>query len=258
MSEPKEPNYFSDDAAYALGLDAYAALFANASPEQIVGESSTHYTKLPTFESVAARIAKHTPEAKFIYVMRDPLARLVSQYVHEWSMREVVGSLDEAVRQHERFIAYSCYHRQLMPYLQEFGSARILPVFFERMIAEPVRELERVARFVGDEMSEPAIWHEDVAQQNAGMERMRKSGVREFLTNSPLGGFLKASLPSGAKESVKSLWRMRSRPSLSPAVEALARRALDDDLARLGPLLGLELDCDGFKAVAPEVEPGWA
>ena len=32
MSRPKEPNFFSDDAVWARGLDWYSALFASAPP----------------------------------------------------------------------------------------------------------------------------------------------------------------------------------------------------------------------------------
>ncbi|HTO70120.1 MAG TPA: sulfotransferase, partial [Myxococcota bacterium] len=49
MSRPKEPNFFSDDDQYARGVGWYAGLFAGAAPGQLCGESSTHYTKLPTY-----------------------------------------------------------------------------------------------------------------------------------------------------------------------------------------------------------------
>ncbi len=47
------------------------------------GESSTHYTKLPTYPRTVDRMVRDLPRLKLIYVMRHPIERLVSQYVHE-------------------------------------------------------------------------------------------------------------------------------------------------------------------------------
>jgi len=46
MSTPKEPFYFSDDEVFSRGREWYLNLFSNAEPNQLCGESSTHYTKL--------------------------------------------------------------------------------------------------------------------------------------------------------------------------------------------------------------------
>ena len=49
MSELKEPNFFSNDEQYAKGIDWYLSNFRDAYPDELLGESSTHYTKLPTY-----------------------------------------------------------------------------------------------------------------------------------------------------------------------------------------------------------------
>ncbi|MGB3560491.1 MAG: sulfotransferase domain-containing protein, partial [Geitlerinemataceae cyanobacterium] len=89
MSELKEPNFFSNDEQYARGMDWYLSLFQGAPEHSLCGESSTHYTKLPTYPNTIDRIGKHLPQVKLIYVMRHPIDRLVSQYVHEWSQGRV-------------------------------------------------------------------------------------------------------------------------------------------------------------------------
>ena len=81
LPELKEPNFFSDQ--YARGWDWYAGLFAEARASDIVGEASTHYTKLPTYPETVSRMWDHLPDAHLIYVMRDPIDRLVSQYIHQ-------------------------------------------------------------------------------------------------------------------------------------------------------------------------------
>ena len=61
MSVPKEPNFFSDDAQYARGFAWYTSLFADARPGTIRGESSTHYTKLPTLPNTVGVCAARCP-----------------------------------------------------------------------------------------------------------------------------------------------------------------------------------------------------
>ena len=61
MSSPKEPNFFSDDGNYARGLDWYSSHFVGARRGEIRGESSTHYTKLPTFPRTVERMVRDVP-----------------------------------------------------------------------------------------------------------------------------------------------------------------------------------------------------
>jgi len=253
MSRPKEPNYFSDEAEFARGVDWYASLFAGAADGQLCGESSTHYTKLPTYPRAAERMHALLPKAKLVYVMRDPVERVVSQYLHEWSTRETEGSLEESLAKHERFVAYSCYARQLAPYLERFGAANVLPVFFERMVAYPNDELARVCRFLGDPSPEPVSWVEEVAQQNVSSERMRASPLREALLGVPAVRWMKDLLPASVRERVKSLWRYEGRPELSDATRRAVEAEIDADLARLSQWLGARLTCrDWQKRVLAE------
>jgi hypothetical protein len=54
-----------------------------AQPVSVRGELSAHYTKRPTHPNAVGRIAETMSGLKYIYVMRHPVDRLVSQYVHE-------------------------------------------------------------------------------------------------------------------------------------------------------------------------------
>ncbi len=247
MSRPKEPNFFSDESEFARGAEWYASLFAEASDRQLCGESSTHYTKLPTHPHAAERLHALLPKARLVYVMRDPLERVVSQYLHEWSTREVEGPLEAALERHERFVAYSCYARQLDPYLERFGAGSILPVFFERMVAFPDDELARVCRFLGDRSGEPVTWRSERARQNVSSERMRASPLRDALLRVAPLRWLKNQLPPSARERIKQLWRYEGRPGLSAAARARIEATIDADLARLGAWLGTTLTCGGWR-----------
>ena len=123
MTTPKEPNFFSDDEQHERGAEWYAHLFADADDDALAGESSTHYTKLPTYPGTIDRMAETlTDRVKFIYVMRHPFDRMLSHYVHEWTQAVISCPLDDAVDEHPELIAYSRYAMQLKPYIARFGA----------------------------------------------------------------------------------------------------------------------------------------
>ena len=80
MSKPKELNFFAAEQNWDLGFDWYESRFDNT--VKINGESSPHYTNRPRFNGVAERIHKHIPDAKLIYMVRDPIKRILSHWVH--------------------------------------------------------------------------------------------------------------------------------------------------------------------------------
>lgn len=248
MSEPKEPNFFSDDEIYAQGMDWYYSLFEAAKPGDLCGESSTHYTKLPTYPETISRIKHHVPDAKFIYVMRHPIDRLVSQYIHEWSQRTTTAKdVNEAVMALPILIQYSQYSMQLMPFLETFGADKVLPIFAENLRRHPQRELERVCHFLG--YSGQPVWQEHTGEQHLSAERMIASPWRDALVEQPVLQFLRRNLvPKSLRTWVRGFWQMKERPELTPERVAYLENIFDEDLALLGAWLGTELTCKTFKA----------
>lgn len=258
MSRPKEPNFFSDDEVFARGFDWYASLFSKAPAEALRGESSTHYTKLPTHPKTVDRLAEALPGVKLVYVMRHPIDRLLSHYNHERTNGRTTLDLREAVEQIPELVDYGRYAMQLEPYLAAFGSQNVLPVFFRRLVRHPQAELERICQFLGY----PAwpTWDETLRPQNVGRERLRKSALRTALVNSPgLTPFRRRLTPKWLSEPIKALWRSGVEAPTVPA-DLLDRLGalFDDDLARLGEWLGVGLSCDDFRQVVESRPIEWA
>lgn len=258
MTEPKEPNFFNDDELYPSQLDWYRDLFSSARPDQICGESSTHYTKIPTYLETAERIREHTPHARFVYVMRHPVERIVSHYIHEWTEGRASSSISRDVVTDPQYVSYSSYARQLEPYLRIFGKDQVLPVFFEYLTTNKAKELERVARFLGDDTSEPFEWNEEVGQTNVSRERLRQSPLRDTALSIGLIRRAKDALPEPVKEQIKAIWRMKKRPTLSSEAEAFVSEALEKDLERLSEMLHLDLRLKTFSEVATVSAPSFS
>jgi hypothetical protein len=258
MSRPKEPNFFSNDEIAARGWDWYRALFARADRGDLCGESSTHYTKLPTYPRTVERMSRALPRAKLIYVMRDPIDRLISHYLHDFIRGAIAGPIDEALARHPELTDYGRYGMQLEPYLAAFGPESVLPVFFERLVGHPQAELERICRFIG--YGGRPRWDESMGARNVTREQLRKCTIREMAVNLPvLSGVRRRLVPRPWVERLKAHWRAdHERPRLRPESVERLRAVFDDDLARLGHWLGTALDCEHFSEVALAGPHDWA
>ncbi len=247
MSEPKEPNFFADAENWAKGMGWYESLFSSMAANDLKGESSTHYTKLPTYPQCASRVHQALPKARLIYVMRDPIDRIVSQYIHEWSVHVIDKgcSIDEAIREYPILVEYSKYAQQLTPYFELYGKDTILPVFFERLMANPQDELERIAKHIG--YSDEVRWYEDGAK-NVSSQRQRRNPVLDMVLGMPaIQSVRRALLPESVRAKIRSRWTMNERPELSRESLEWLYSQLDLDLGVLGEELGIELSCKKFK-----------
>jgi hypothetical protein len=198
MSEPKEPCRFVDPEvlqthwpemwrkAYWRHEADYLTLFPDKPRARYRGESSTDYTNRPLIDGVVDRIAAYSPEARFIYIMRDPVERTISHY---WHMVELRGERRlplDAIRQEQHYVQVSHYAYQLGTYVERFGRERVYALTFEELTRDPAVAVRGVfewlgvdACFVPDEIrGAHNVTPELVRQQRAGMgllDRFRHS-----------------------------------------------------------------------------------
>lgn len=256
MTEPKEPNFFSDDSIYNKGIAWYQSLFSSAAEADLLGEASTHYSKLPTHPLAIERIKQHVPNARFIYVMRHPVDRLVSHYIHQWSMGIYRCDINEAVNQYPEMLAYGKYAEQLSPYIDAFGRASILPIFFDRLIHFPQEELERVCDFIGYQ-GKPE-WQFDLEASNVSSQRIRKFPLYSLLIESTLATWLRQNLiPRALRDRVKSKLTMKKRPQLTQKTLEALTDEFDKDLYQVGQWLNVDLKCSSFKQLTKQDSIDW-
>ncbi len=244
LSTPKEPCYFSDDDVFAQGDGWYQALFAGAAETDLCGESSTHYTKLPRHPHTVDRIAAHPSAPKFVYMLRHPVDRLVSHFVHDWSFNVVPDTIGAAIDANPDFIDFGRYAYQIRPYVERFGRERIHIVLFEHLKADPQRVLDDVGAFLGHEGR--LCWQE-IEAANVSSQRMRSSPWRDRLLDNKVAATARRTLvPKSVRSRVAGLWQMKDRPELPDLLRAELEDRFDEDLADLSDLLGLELSCESF------------
>lgn len=245
MTNPKEPCYYSDEATFAKGKEWYDALFKDALPGQLKGESSTDYTKLPHYSKTVQRIAEDCPDIKCIYIMRHPVERLVSHYIHEWTQGIISSDINRAVKDFPELIEYGLYSMQLAPYLETFGQSNVLPMFTERLHENPIDELQTVFDFLN--VTEKPFWNTHI-RSNVSAERLRVCTWRDLIVKNNILAFLRRTfVPKTIRNKIREIWTMKKRPSLSIDTLQKVTESFDHDLSRLGDKLGLNLSCANFK-----------
>ena len=163
MSQPKEPCGFVShkqlrrhwpymaDRGYCDSLERYLALFEGAEGARYVGESSTLYSKLPEITGVASRLHEFAPEARLLYIVRDPIERAISHYwyrvMENGEAREPLAAI--AAKGDPRFRALSYYAMQLRPYIELFGRDRIYVETLENLHADPGGTLSLIYSWLG-------------------------------------------------------------------------------------------------------------
>lgn len=228
MSTPKEPNFFSDDAVFSRGLDWYESLFAAAAPGALKGEASTHYTKLPTHPRTLVRMQPVLPAPLLVYMIRDPLVRAVSHYIHEWSEGRLGPDAVAALRQCPEIEAYGCYGMQIAPYFAAYGAERILLTSLEQITADPEAEFARICAFLG--LSGRVAWQHDLPAQNVSARRMRRLPLQGLLVDNAVArGLRRALVPRRIRHWIRDRRTMTERPAIPADLAAgLAERFLED------------------------------
>ncbi|MDQ3731459.1 MAG: sulfotransferase domain-containing protein, partial [Pseudomonadota bacterium] len=128
MSRHKELNFFKTNADFAKGLDWYAAQFPSGS--RVLGESSPNYSKCHLFPGVAERLHSVLPRISLIYLVRHPVDRAVSHYVHQVSTGKESRPFEAVFEDLEQnpYVLTGAYMFQLRQYLRFYPAERMLIV----------------------------------------------------------------------------------------------------------------------------------
>lgn len=230
MSPVKEPNFFcyeereNSDSKAITRIEAYQNLFKNVSDEKAIGEASHCYLYNP---KAVARIQNYLPDAKFIAILRNPVDRAYSHFLH--TVRdgtEPLTDFAQALREEKTgvhqnrdcldYVGRGRYYEQLKRYFDAFGREQVKVYLYEDLSNTPVDTLQDAFRFLGvDDSFVP-----DVSL------RRNVSGFSKYKT---LDEFLRR--PSPVKDALKMYLPARLRWPLSKAFDYLKTRNLSEPAA---------------------------
>ena len=156
----REFHYFDRDKNYNKGPLWYStALTAklndiNEYNTLLLGEKTPEYSYQG---NCAERIYKTIPEAKLIWIFRNPVKRSFSNYLHIWkkgieplTFRQCVKSEQERIKENifKGYVEQSKYSLQIERYLSLFNISQMHFLLFEDLVRSPLEELNKIADFL--------------------------------------------------------------------------------------------------------------
>lgn len=150
MPQKKEPHFFSDEGVWSRGLQWYEGQFSEVPRTAVaVGEASTTYSKHPEFPGVPERIASVIPDVRLIYVIRQPIERMRSQYLHHVAKGREHDPVEKALLSKPTYVNNSRYAMQIACYLEHFHRDQLLVITSEDLRNERIPTVRRVYEFLG-------------------------------------------------------------------------------------------------------------
>lgn len=147
----KEPDFFSRNEDWKEKLSEYHQLYSSDTKEngkKLWIEASTSYSWFLEFPEVADRLFEYNPNLKFIYIVREPISRIVSHYKHNFLKGHTRKAFSVAVIEKPEFLAHSSYETQIRPFLKKFKQENFLFLQFEDLISKEVDVLNRIFDFL--------------------------------------------------------------------------------------------------------------
>ena len=155
MSRIKEPRFFLEERPdrwlpWRVGSRSeYEELFETDAPAR--GESTPTYSQHPWWPGVPERIHAVVPDAKFIYLVGDPIPATVSHYLHYAMYLGETRSLHEALAvdaDDNRYICSRKYATQVEQYAKYFPQSRMLVVDQADLRADRTAVLREIFGFL--------------------------------------------------------------------------------------------------------------
>lgn len=240
MSDVKELDFFVSDRNWGNGLDWYRSNFTENTP--LRGESSTSYTRDRNADQAAQLIREVLGTPKLIYLVRDPVDRIRSDYHQHRAVGVERRSLEEALAEPgNRYLEASRYGSRIAPYVEQIGREQIFVESQERLLLDRGGALGRIFRFLGvdDDVERPEferMWERSEGKGWAyGLGwKLRERGVRLPATlRWPAQRLQRSRLFGGAATSARP-------PEISEQARRALATSLEPEIDRLRLLTGAE------------------
>jgi hypothetical protein len=162
MSDYKEPHYFAPnvvpDKYYRKiqNKEEYVELFKNVKNETAIGESSVSYL----WDKESPNLIKNaSPNAKIIIILRNPIERAYSHYLHHSRVGYDTLDFYKAIyRDYQRksrlwqipdvYVDQGLYYHQVRRFLETFPPENIKILVFEEFIKDPIKVVKDLLKFL--------------------------------------------------------------------------------------------------------------
>lgn len=226
----------------------YEQLFNCVRHEKAIGESSVFYLYYP---GTAKRIYSEIPDAKIIILLRNPVQRAYSAYMHLIRDERETLCFEESLKtEQERktgdfepmwlYHELGLYAKQVKQYLDVFGRRQVKVILFEEFIRNPESQLKDVFHFL--EIDSDV--HIDTSVQHNESGRPKSRWIYNFISKPNVAKeFLKPLVPPAIRERVgiRAKSMVLERESMNPQTYEALMDYFTTDIMKLETLLNRDL-----------------
>lgn len=250
MSNPKEPHFFA--TSWYKGLNWYRDRFSNCE-DAICVDASTTYSMAPLsleqnsrntekyLQDVPQRIYSINPNARFIYLLRDPVERAYSGYWHHYTAGREQKKFEEAIRNDFFYVDVSNYYGQLALWLEYFPIESFQFILFEDMKKNLEYAAKTCFKFIGIDSENIQLLSQKARNKSKYVNGVGRQFNRLFTTLDSFGfGYV---APSPVKSFIRMLTTdyQRALPPMQEKDRTFLREYFYDKNRKLELLTGLSL-----------------
>ena len=241
MPSDKELNNLNtDEVLTSEGKDEYESIFKSATQSQTCGEASTAYTKIPDIQGVPKRAHDLLgSDVQLIYLVRNPIGRLISHYHHSVIVSGLELQIDEAILHHPPLVNYSKYAMQISPWIEQFGRDQVRILVFEEFIENRSTKVQGLCDFLGIPSNAEQVQEDLVYNKGSGrplnegpFSKVAKSGFYRKLVR-PL-------FPLALRDTLRKNLLPKAPARIKPKVASVeyALEQLQEDMVCFREILG--------------------
>jgi hypothetical protein len=147
LSKFKEPSFFTKRTKN--GINWYKNQFEATDKTKYLMDVSPSYSKIHLFPNCPKMIHDYDSDTKVIYLVRDPLDRIISNIYHDLLRGRLTrDQIQSLLVSDENYIKTSAYMSQILPYLELFGEKNILILQFEEFKSNMTAFNKKIADFL--------------------------------------------------------------------------------------------------------------
>jgi len=182
----KELHYFS--YYFDRGASWYADHFTPSKPDQISGECSPSYLWHP---DAPARLHDALPDAKLLFILRNPIDRAYSHYCMHLAVDTVSDDVVQELQPGSEYADIGLYYQHIQRFLSLFPEEQIRVWLHDDMKSDPRKLLAEVFEYIGvDSGFEPSRAEKTFFQRKprkrfVGLHRWMVRGVSSAMRQGP-------------------------------------------------------------------------
>lgn len=234
--DKKEPMFFCSTDDWEQEISDYHSLF-QWKEGALHFEASTSYTFYPYYNAWKNLYA-YNPNLKIIYIVRNPVNRIVSSYMHDYRRGYIEQDIEKAITERSLLLNMTRYATQIRPYIEHFGADQVKILFFEDLIKDQEIITNQLSDFLG-------IATEDFADNNIHAHKSVGNFKIHHKYDNP--GFIL----SAVRKYLSPLWKVityssarsfKKKPRLSSEYQEMILYLLRNEIAELEEITGRNLD----------------